>query len=95
MGAEPGRRFLKQPAAKLEPEIVANNKSINPTHQPEKLRERVFHSLSSCSFTFTVLGGRSSLSELHSCTFLDSFWGPRQPLSLPKCSTGTDQVMLF
>jgi len=23
MGAEPGRRFLKQPAAKLEPVIVA------------------------------------------------------------------------
>jgi len=37
-----------------------------------KLRERVFHSLTSCSFTF--IGERSSLSELHSFTFLDSFW---------------------
>jgi len=25
MGAEPGRRFLKQPAAKLEPVIVASS----------------------------------------------------------------------
>jgi len=32
MGAEPGRRFLKQPAAKLEPVIVAFDKeSSNPS----------------------------------------------------------------
>jgi len=42
--------------------------------KPEKLRERVFHSLSSCSFTF--IAGRWSLSELHSYTFLDSFLAP-------------------
>jgi len=32
MGAEPGRRFLKQPAAKLEPEIVGpfrNHSTVN------------------------------------------------------------------
>ena len=28
MGAEPGRRFLKQPAAKLEPVIVAADKNV-------------------------------------------------------------------
>ena len=52
-----------------------------------------------CSILFhhihsLLLGGRSSLSELHSCTFLDSFLAPtlalrpRQPPSLPKSSTG-------
>jgi len=28
MGAEPGRRFLKQPAAKLEPVIVADETNV-------------------------------------------------------------------
>jgi len=42
--------------------------------KPEKLRECVLHSLSLCLFTF--IGGRSSISELHSCAFLDSFWHP-------------------
>jgi len=28
-------------------------KILTPYSKPEKLRERVFHSLSSCSFTFT------------------------------------------
>jgi len=28
MGAKPGRRFLIQPAAKLEPVIVANNNDV-------------------------------------------------------------------
>ena len=39
--------------------------------KPKKLRERVFHALS--SYSFTLLGGRSSLPELHSCTLLYSF----------------------
>jgi len=34
-------------------EIEINNKSIDLCSKPEKLRERVFHKLSSCSFTFT------------------------------------------
>jgi len=28
MGAEPGRRFLKQPAAKLKPVIVVNRLNV-------------------------------------------------------------------
>jgi len=48
-----------------------------------------------------LVGGRSSFSEPHSCTWLDSVsappsvYHPRQPPSLPKWSAGTDQVMLF
>jgi len=38
--------------------------------KPEKLRERMFHSLSSC---LLLVGGRSLLSEQHSWIFLGSF----------------------
>jgi len=37
MGAEPGRRFLIQPAAKLEPVIVAYGREVITIH--EKLIE--------------------------------------------------------
>jgi len=46
--------------------------------KPEKLCEPVFHSLSSCSFTFTF-----SLSELHIVVyFLTRFWLPLWPGAL-------------
>jgi len=51
--------------------LILTTKVLTLCSKPAKLRERVFHSLSSCSFT--LLGGRSSLSEPHSCIFLQSF----------------------
>jgi len=48
--------------------------------KPEKLRERVLPLLSLCLFTF--IGGRSSLWDLHSCTFIDSFLAPFWPSAL-------------
>jgi len=50
-----------------------------------------------CSIRFhhvysPLLGGRSSLSEPHSCIFHGSFWRPVWPSPL---GAGADQAMLF
>ena len=54
-----------------------------------KLHDRVFHSLSSRSFT--LFGVRSSLSEPHICILAPRLaQRPRQPPSSPNGSAGTD-----
>jgi len=48
--------------------------------KPEKLRERVFHSLHHVHWL--LLGGRSSLWKPHICIFLGCFWRPVWPSAL-------------
>jgi len=56
--------------------LKLRTKVLNLHSKPEKLRERVFYSLPSCSFTFAYLTFVTFRTTYCSCIFLVSFLAP-------------------